>query len=560
MKLDSWLVARLADELDRSLRGARIQSVTALPNALLFFCYRRGEQIVLHARLDPSAPLLAAYASAAPKDPGSAGWLGDVAGLLRGCVIDGIAPIPLDRVIVADVSSRSAFGVPSPTRVVFELQPRKANALVLRQARGEDAWVIVAAQKRFAEGAHRRVAIASPYEPPPARRPTLDRPRFIVAARALSLEDVKAWERALSGLDTGCTPALAREVIYRVARSQASEPAHAALTVWAELRAQVEAALAAAGPVFAWYADDDMLACHLVPLSWPKVAPVSGASLNEWCASALTREVKSAQASTAPPVRKRLATMLARGDDEADRLTKTLADAERADELRRAGESIYSNLAQIEPGSANFRTETGEAVELDPSLTAKQNAASYFRRYKKARSGVRAMRARLETLRRNREHLEQLAWEAERTDLDAQTHEAALAEIAEAIGMRRRQRKPKRSAARDRAIELPGGALAYVGRSPKDNERLTFVLAGPNDMWFHARGVPGAHVIVKAQRGELEPQQIRAAAKLAATHSKAVGSTGVEVDFTQRKHVRRRGAGGSGQVWYTDFSTVRVDG
>src|SRR5579872_3000657 len=99
MKLDSWLVARLAKELDEALRGARIQSIEAQPQAVVFFCYRRGDELALHARLDSSSPLLATYGCARPKDAHVAGWLGDVAALLRGATFQSVTAIPQDRVI-----------------------------------------------------------------------------------------------------------------------------------------------------------------------------------------------------------------------------------------------------------------------------------------------------------------------------------------------------------------------------------------------------------------------------------------------------------------------------
>lgn len=559
MKLDSWLVARLAKELDEALRGARIQSIEAQPQAVIFFCYRRGDELALHARLDSSSPLLATYGSARPKDARAAGWLGDVATLLRGATFQGIAAIPQDRVIVADVSSRSAFGVPSQSRLVFELQPRKANALVLRQSRDAEQWVIVAAHKRFAAAARRSVAIASAYEPPPPRRATLDRAQFIVSARDLAPADLRGWERALSAYDPSCTPLLVREVLYRIAQSQSSEPAHAAISVWAQLRAEVEAALARMGPVFAWHDGGELIACHVVELHWPAGLLSTGPSLNAWCAAALAHDPKQPEASSTATVKKRLATLLARGDAEASRLSSAL-DATDREALRESGEAIYTHLAEIELGSERFTTPAGSVVELDPTLTPKQNAAQYFRKYKKARTGAAGMRTRLETLRANREQWEQLTWELDRADLDPQQRTAIVAEIAEAIGMRKRQKKARRSVLRERPIELGGGAIAYVGRSPKDNERLTFTVAGPNDLWFHARGIPGAHVIVKSASAPLGERQIKEAARLAATHSKAAGSAGVDVDFTARKHVRRRGTGGSGLVWYTDFRTVRVEG
>ena len=89
MTLDSWLVARLARELDVMLRGARIQSVQTLRHGVIFLCYRRGVHIALHARLDSSDPMVGAYECARPeKESGPAGWLGDVAALLRGASIE----------------------------------------------------------------------------------------------------------------------------------------------------------------------------------------------------------------------------------------------------------------------------------------------------------------------------------------------------------------------------------------------------------------------------------------------------------------------------------------
>ena len=126
-------------------------------------------------------------------------------------------------------------------------------------------------------------------------------------------------------------------------------------------------------------------------------------------------------------------------------------------------------------------------------------------------------------------------------------------------GVTKAQRSASRTSAAAAGIPISGGATAYVGRSPKDNERLTFSVARPNDFWFHARGVPGAHVLLRlASAGQSPtPEQVEAAAALAARSSRAGDANKVEVDYTQRKHVRRR-AGKAGLVWYTDFKTVRV--
>ena len=89
---------------------------------------------------------------------------------------------------------------------------------------------------------------------------------------------------------------------------------------------------------------------------------------------------------------------------------------------------------------------------------------------------------------------------------------------------------------------------------------MTFSAGKPDDLWFHARGIPGAHVILKLSNAREQPsaEQVMAAAALAAGQSRAADAAKVEVDYTRRKHVRKQGGGRTGLVWYTDFKTVIV--
>jgi predicted ribosome quality control (RQC) complex YloA/Tae2 family protein len=96
-----------------------------------------------------------------------------------------------------------------------------------------------------------------------------------------------------------------------------------------------------------------------------------------------------------------------------------------------------------------------------------------------------------------------------------------------------------------------------VGRSPIENAELTFQLARPNDLWFHAQGIPGAHVILaRDDRGAAPDEDIQAAASLAAFYSRAKAATSVAVDYTLRKHVRKQRAAPPGLVWYTHAKTT----
>jgi predicted ribosome quality control (RQC) complex YloA/Tae2 family protein len=574
--LDVWLVARLCAELREAVVGARITAVDAGAGGMRLGCYRRGASSALRATFDPDGPLLALHRETAPVNENVAGgWSGGVAPLLRGCTIESVQAVPNDRVVFLDLVSRSPFGVPARHRVAFELEPNKANILVLRPADG-GAWQILAAAKQVrgtsrpwstASEARRPVArtivVGEAYELPPPRRARLDADAFIDAVTDLDRSQPRALVRALGEFDPTCSPPLAREIVERVLSDGGAGMPHRMLALWAELKPAVAAACDdIRAPVFAWPSPDGFSLAHVVPLTWPPGTVERRPSLNDVCAQQQEAAERKRGAPGAGALRKRLRTMLERGESEIASLESARRKAGEADALRVAGEAIYTYLSAIPARAETFVTPDGVRIVLDPTIGAKENAAAYFRRFKKARSGLPRIEHRLSVLRADREYWEGLLWELDRalSAPDAETA-AIVGEIAGAIGARSGAAKPRaRRASAPRTASIPGGATAYVGRSPKDNERVTFSLGSPDDWWFHARGIPGAHVILKLADPRSLPsdEQILAAAALAAGQSRAADAQAVEVDYTQRKHVRKQGGGRVGLVWYTDFSTVRV--
>jgi predicted ribosome quality control (RQC) complex YloA/Tae2 family protein len=155
------------------------------------------------------------------------------------------------------------------------------------------------------------------------------------------------------------------------------------------------------------------------------------------------------------------------------------------------------------------------------------------------------------------EEAEELRWELERAD-----HEQ-VREIMQLVKPRRAKAGSPKSRTRKRAplqTVTPNGSRILVGRSPLENAELTFRVASPRDLWFHARGQPGAHVILQRDdRAEPNVDDIRIAAELAALHSKGRNSSKVTVDYTQRKHVRKRPNAAPGLVFYTNAASLVVE-
>lgn len=237
-----------------------------------------------------------------------------------------------------------------------------------------------------------------------------------------------------------------------------------------------------------------------------------------------------------------------------------LRDAQSAEQARQFGELILAYLPQVTPESVALEVPgfDGQMVRipLDPTRSGVENAQAYFKRHARLASALRRLPARKAEL------------EAERAFLEGISNAIALAETEDDLraleqDMPAAGRRPGPSAARPRSasigrtFELPGGYRARAGRSAVENDYLTFEVAGPDDLWLHARGMPGAHVIVTGGREAPEPV-VAAAAGIAAYYSAGRGAGAVPVDVTRRRLVRRLRGGRPGQVQYSGERTLLV--
>lgn len=246
-----------------------------------------------------------------------------------------------------------------------------------------------------------------------------------------------------------------------------------------------------------------------------------------------------------------------------------IAEAETADELRRAGELIAANAPSIERGRSTaqvvdyFDPELRKVeVALDPRLSAHENAQEYFKRYSRAKRRLAAAREHAESTRAELEYLEQVATTIEQ----AETLEA-IEEIRRELvdqGYLAPPRRERPTTPRGRAAS---GPLSFsvddhevlVGRNNTENDVLTLKVARPDDIWLHARGIPGAHVVIRV--GPKGPHGVPGevllrAAEIAAYYSKARAASKAAVDYTLRKHVKKPRGARPGMVVYDHEKTI----
>ena len=203
----------------------------------------------------------------------------------------------------------------------------------------------------------------------------------------------------------------------------------------------------------------------------------------------------------------------------------------------------------------NYYTNEMITIPLDPTLTPSENAKKYFDRYGKLKRTYEAMTELLLETRSEIEHLESVL-----TALNIALAEEDLVEIREELvqsGYIRRKGTQKKVKITSRPFHYlsSDGFHIYVGTNNLQNEELTFRFASGNDWWFHAKGIPGSHVIVKTEGKELPDRTFEEAAALAAYYSSARDSDKVEIDYVERKHVKKPGGAKPGfVVYYTNYS------
>lgn len=260
-------------------------------------------------------------------------------------------------------------------------------------------------------------------------------------------------------------------------------------------------------------------------------------------------------------LRKIVQTALERNVKKYDLQMKQMKDTEKKDRYRIYGELINTYGYNVEEGAKSFQAVnyyTGEnvTVPLDETLSPLENARKYFEKYGKLKRTREALEKLTKEVKKETEHMESIS-----TALDLAETEEDLSQIKqemEASGYIHKKggkRKEKIVSGPLHYISSDGFDI-FVGKNNYQNEELTFRIAAGNDWWFHVKGAAGSHVIVKGPAdGRLPDRTFEEAARLAAYYSGARGQTKVEVDYIQKKHIRKPAGSRPGfVVYYTNYS------
>ncbi len=265
-------------------------------------------------------------------------------------------------------------------------------------------------------------------------------------------------------------------------------------------------------------------------------------------------------------LRRIVATALDRNRKKYQLQEKQLKDTEKRDRYKVYGELIHTYGYGLAEGAKelealNYYTNEMIRIPLDPMLDAKANAQKYFDKYNKLKRTYEALTDLTAETRAEIEHLESIA-----TSLDIALTEDDLVQIKEELieyGYIRRKRTDKKAKIKSKPFHYRSsdGYDIYVGKNNYQNEELTFKFATGNDWWFHAKGMPGSHVIVKSGSDELPDRVFEEAGRLAGYYSKGRDNDKIEIDYLQKKNVKKPNGSAPGfVVYYTNYSlTIHPD-
>ena len=249
-----------------------------------------------------------------------------------------------------------------------------------------------------------------------------------------------------------------------------------------------------------------------------------------------------------------------------EKLDKELTNTEKADDYRIKGELILANSYQLKRGdkiliTQNFYDDDLAEIKisLDEMSSPTDNAQKYFKRYNKAKAAVDHIEQQIEIAKKEVLYFEGLMTFLTSADI-ADVYEIQD-ELREAGYLKKRQEKKTRKATKpnvDRYLTETGIEIV-VGKNNMQNDYIAHKLGKRHEWWFHAKDMPGSHVLLRTSEEKLEELEIRAAANLAAYYSKGKDSSSVPVDYTQIKNLKKVPGTSLGFVTYNTCKTIYID-
>lgn len=566
MPMDGFTLSFIARELQRLLTGGRVDKVSQPEHDLLLFSIRNqgaNHRLLLSVNVNNARAQVTGQSFENPAEPPALCML--IRKHLAGSRVAAIEQLGCDRVLTVTFQCVSEMGDETRKRLVLELMGRHSNLSLV----DENDVTIDSVYHVNADISRVRVVMpGKPFRMPPEQDKldpfAMTQDELSEKLSALSSPLYKGLIDTVSGLST----VSAREICAQIGANEAAlcgqldlpAVSQKIVALYGRLpKMRPPAALCdSAGRIIEYFPFPYLTYSRDAQKAYPTLSEAMDAFYGE-------RELAAHIRQHGAGIRKRVKTNIARLEKKKAKMIETLSQNELAEENRIFGELLTANLHRVPKGVSsikvvNYYDEAQAAVEIPlmPELSPSRNAQHYYKKYRKAKGARQYAQKELGTIEAELELLENAL-----DDLDKCTTTADLNEIRYFL-IENKFLRPDPGAGKRRKIKegepyrfrSADGTEIVVGKNAVQNDRIT-LHARADETWLHAQGVPGSHVIVKAEE-EPSDETLLFAAKLAAYFSKGRNHPSFPIDYTKRKHVKKKSGTPAGFVIYQHYKTIYI--
>ena len=538
MSFDGFFLHHMVEELRAELLNGRIQKINQPFDQELVLQIRSNRQS--HRLLLSAHPVfgriqLTETTFENPAQPST--FIMVLRKYLQGAVIESIEQIENDRIVEITVSNKNEIGDNIQATLIIEIMGKHSNILLVDKSSNKVLEVIK--HIGFSQNSYRTLLPGATYLAPPSTE----------ALNPFTIKDEKLFEI----LQTQELTAKNLQVLFQGLGRDTAFELENLLTI-ERLSNFRNFFNQETNPCLT----DKSFSC--VPFSTKIEGHFSSLSqlLDVFYKDKAERDRVKQQASE---LIRRVENELQKNRQKLKKQEKELQATENAEEFRQKGELLTTFLHQVPNDQDqvildNYYTNQPITISLDKALTPNQNAQKYFKRYQKLKEAVKYLTDLIEETKATILYLESVETVLNQAGLDE------IAEIREELiqtgFIRRRQReKIQKRKKPEKYLASDGKTIILVGRNNLQNEELTFKIARKEELWFHAKDIPGSHVVIS---GNLNPSdEVKTdAAELAAYYSKGRLSNLVQVDMIEVKKLNKPTGGKPGFVTYTGQKTLRV--
>lgn len=566
MALDGIMIAAVADELNKTLTGGRIAKIAQPENDELLLTVKTPQgQKKLYISASASLPLIYLTDENKPSPMTAPGFCMLLRKHIGNGRITAITQPGLERIIHLDIEHLDEMGDLCRKKLIVEIMGKHSNIIFC-----DDKDMVIDSIK------HVSAQISSVREVLPGRDyfiPDTMKKQNPLTVSENEFTDIllgkpMALGKALYTGFTGISPVVAEEICYLSgieSRMTAIDLGENALThLYRQFAYYLEHVQAKDFHPVIYYNGNVPKEFGALPLShfsnYEEMGFDSASELLRTYYALKNTQTRIRQKST--DLRHIVQTSLERNRKKFDLQTRQINDTKNRDKYKVYGELINTYGYNLAPDAKelnclNYYTNEEITIPLDPAKTPQENSQKYFAKYNKQKRTFEALERLIKETADDIEYLESIS-----NALDIALSEDDLLQIREELmqsGYIRRKFSKKKVKIKSRPLHYisSDGYHMYVGKNNLQNDELTFSFANGGDWWFHAKKTPGSHVIVKTNGDELPDRTFEEAGRLAAYYSKKQGSDKVEIDYIEKKHVKKpNGAKPGFVVYYTNYSLV----